>query len=85
MPGDGQLLYPGEDGPWPSVRLANVRDGIEDYEWLQMLERKKGRAAAEAVAAELARGMTDFERSPERVRSARARLADEIEGTAVTR
>lgn len=79
MPGDGQLLYPGTEGPLPSIRLANVRDGIEDYEWLQLLERQKGRAAAEAVAAELARGMTDFERSPEKVRAVRSRLADALE------
>jgi len=80
MPGDGQLLYPGAAGPMPSIRLANVRDGIEDYEWLQMLERKKGRGAAEAAAAELVRGMTDFERSPEALRRTRARLADALEG-----
>jgi hypothetical protein len=79
MPGDGQLLYPGADGPLPSIRLANVRDGIEDYEWLLMLEQKKGRAAAEALSAELIRGMTDFERSPDALRKTRARLADALE------
>jgi hypothetical protein len=79
MPGDGQLLYPGEDGPWPSIRLANVRDGIEDYEWLAMAEQKKGRAAAEALTHGLVRSMTDFERSPEALRAERARLADAIE------
>jgi hypothetical protein len=79
MPGDGQLLYPGEDGPLPSVRLANIRDGIEDYEWLALLERKEDRAAAEAVAGELIRGMTDFERSPEALRNVRSRLAAALE------
>ncbi len=79
MPGDGQLLYPGASGPLPSIRLANVRDGIEDYEWLMMLERKKGRVAADAIAGELIRGMTDFERSPDALRRARARLADALE------
>jgi len=79
MPGDGQLLYPGESGPLPSIRLANVRDGVEDYEWLMMLAQKKGRAAAEAAAAGLIRGMTDFERSPDALRKTRARLADALE------
>ena len=79
MPGDGQLLYPGEDGPMPSIRLANVRDGVEDYEWLALLERKTGRAAAEALASELVRGMTEFERSPEALRKTRARLAERLE------
>ena len=79
MPGDGQLLYPGEDGPMPSIRLANVRDGIEDYEWLALLERKTSRAAAEALAGELIRGMTDFERSPGALRKTRTQLAETLE------
>jgi len=37
--GDGQLCYPGPDGlPWPSVRLAVNRDGIEDWEALWLAE-----------------------------------------------
>ena len=79
MPGDGQLLYPGIDGPLPSIRLANVRDGIEDFEWLTMLEQKKGRSESEAMLAEQVRGMTDFERSPDALRKTRARLADALE------
>ena len=79
MPGDGQLLYPGKDGPLPSIRLANIRDGIEDYEWLAMLERLKGREAAAALASELIRSMTEFERSPEALRRTRAKLADALE------
>ncbi|MBI5831454.1 MAG: DUF4091 domain-containing protein, partial [Armatimonadetes bacterium] len=30
--GDGRLLYAGPDGPIGSIRLANLRDGLEDYE-----------------------------------------------------
>jgi len=37
--GDGQMCYPGPDGlPWPSVRLAVCRDGIEDWEALWIME-----------------------------------------------
>ena len=79
MPGDGQLLYPGKDGPLPSIRLANVRDGVEDYEWLAALERLKGREAADALASELIRSMTVFERSPETLRRTRTKLADALE------
>jgi hypothetical protein len=79
MPGDGQLLYPGESGPLPSIRLANVRDGAEDYEWLMMLARKKGRDAAEAMTAGLIRSMTDFERSPDALRKTRSQIADALE------
>ncbi|GEM_PF-3906222 len=33
--GDGQLFYPStkSDELWPSIRLINIRDGIEDYEY----------------------------------------------------
>ncbi len=41
-PGDGILVYPGgvygQVDPIPSIRLINMRDGIEDYELLCMLE-----------------------------------------------
>ena len=37
--GDGQLIYPGPDGlPYSSVRFETIRDGIEDYEYLHMLQ-----------------------------------------------
>ncbi len=42
-PGDGLLIYPGKnDRPFASIRLANIRDGIEDYEYLWMLAQKIG-------------------------------------------
>jgi len=37
--GDGNLIYPGPDGPLASLRLANIRDGLEDYEYLYLLRR----------------------------------------------
>ncbi|MBI4523043.1 MAG: DUF4091 domain-containing protein [Deltaproteobacteria bacterium] len=36
--GNGQLLYPGPGGrPRPSIRMVNIRDGIEDIESLYLL------------------------------------------------
>ncbi len=36
--GGGNLMYPGPDWePWPSVRLKNLRDGLQDYEYLVLL------------------------------------------------
>ncbi|MGQ9514083.1 MAG: glycoside hydrolase domain-containing protein [Thermoproteota archaeon] len=34
------LLYPMENGPMNSIRWENVRDGIEDYEYLCLLEER---------------------------------------------
>ncbi len=38
--GNGLLFYPGEDGPLASVRTEVFRDGMEDYEYIQMLIKK---------------------------------------------
>lgn len=41
--GDGQLVYPGEllgfDGPISSVRLENIRDGLDDFDYLTLAEQ----------------------------------------------
>ena len=45
--GDGILIWPGPDmTPYPSLRLEVVRDGIEDYEYLALLERCVEKAKA---------------------------------------
>ena len=57
--GDGNLLYPGTPAtiggttqiPIESIRLKQIRDGEEDYEYLSLYEGLRGRAAAlEAVS-----------------------------------
>ena len=44
--GEGMLFYPGTeagiDGPIASVRLKNLRDGMEDYEYFVLLENRGG-------------------------------------------
>ena len=46
--GDGMLVYPGEYygiyGPVASLRLEAIRDGMEDYEYLYLLEEKLNEA-----------------------------------------
>jgi hypothetical protein len=47
--GDGQLVYPGPDmTPFSSVRLENIRDGIEDYESLFLLRHYVDKARSHA-------------------------------------
>ena len=77
--GDGILIYPGKDRVFPSIRLATVRDGVQDYEWLQLAERKCGRAAVDAVSRTIIRSLTDFERDPAAVEKAHAAIGDMIE------
>lgn len=45
MSGDGLMFYPGRSGPIPTIRLANVRDGVQDYEVMKLAEAQAGRAA----------------------------------------
>lgn len=76
--GDGVLLYPGRKHVLPSIRLAMVRDGAEDYEWLLMAAEKAGCAAVDVVSQTLIRSRTDFVRDPVRIRKARSQVGDLI-------
>ncbi len=38
--GNGLLFYPGENGPIASLRLEIFRDGMEDYEYIQLLVQR---------------------------------------------
>ncbi|WP_147918216.1 glycoside hydrolase domain-containing protein [Ruania zhangjianzhongii] len=42
--GDGSLFYPGADGPLASQRLHNFRDGMEDFNLLNVLQQAIDRA-----------------------------------------
>ena len=80
MPGDGVLMYPGKDHILPSIRLAQVRDCVEDYEWLQLAAAKGGTEAADTASRTLIRSMTDFTRDAAQLLEMRARLAAIITG-----
>jgi hypothetical protein len=94
--GDGQLVYPGpERMPLSSIRLENLRDGIEDYEYLWLLRdsvsklRKTDAARHQALIAEaekalvideaVVKDLTHFTEDPQVLRQARARIARLIE------
>ncbi len=64
--GDGNFVYPGKradaslplrpvDGPLPGFRLKQIREGLEDWEYLIMHERLQGRDATMALAREVYR------------------------------
>lgn len=79
MPGDGIMLYPGENEIWPSARLAEVRDGEEDWEWLRLAANAAGDGKVTELAGMLIQSMRKYERSPEKIRALRTRLAELIE------
>lgn len=52
MLGDGFFIYPGPNGPVNSIRLEAIRDGLEDYEYLWLLnDCAKGVPAKKAAHA----------------------------------
>jgi len=59
--GDGMLLYPGPNGPLSSMRLAAVRDGFEDYEYLKLLEHAAASDSLPSAWREQAQKLLDIQ------------------------
>lgn len=72
-PGDSHIVYPGSRGPLTSIRFEALRDGVEDYELLKMLERKDPNTAHQ-IAESVVRTPTDYTLDPAEFRKARARI-----------
>jgi hypothetical protein len=51
--GDLVLIYPGRDAPIPSARLEVLREGIEDWEILNVVRHKHGSAAVRRLLSGL--------------------------------
>lgn len=76
--GDSHIVYPVKYGPIRSIRLDAMRDGIEDYELLRLLEKKDPARAGE-IACNVVRSMTDYTLDPAEFRQARQKLLDALE------
>ncbi|MCL5099213.1 MAG: DUF4091 domain-containing protein [Candidatus Omnitrophica bacterium] len=93
--GDGHLVYPGPDGRFlSSFRLENIRDSVEDYEYLwlldqlvQRLEKKDKHGFASlfasskevlAIDPEVVGGTSQYTLDPNRLLAARRTLAAKI-------
>jgi len=85
--GDGYFIYPGPDGPLPSLRLEVMRDGVEDYDSFRMLDEFVARYGREApptlvaqarellaVPDDIVRSMTDYSKDPDAVLQTRRQL-----------
>jgi hypothetical protein len=92
-PGDSHIIYPGKNGPMNSIRWEMVREGLEDYEYLWLLESKSklikqqlGAGAksypadfrSKEICGKLVRSLTDYTTDPETFYSAKKLLAYEI-------
>jgi hypothetical protein len=80
--GCGFLFYPGTpcgiDGPVCSMRLKNLRDGMEDCEYLAMLEKLAGKQAVKKIVDTIAPNWWNFSKDPNDFLAARKELAEQI-------
>ncbi len=86
-PGDEWIIWPGENGPHSSLRYEAQREGLEDCEYLALLEDKHRAAGAadpsarsREIAGQLVRAMTDYETDPARLEAVRRQLVREVAG-----
>jgi hypothetical protein len=79
--GDGRLIYPGPNGPIGSIRLANIRDGLEDYEYLWLLAQKTGALeTARTACLPVTESFTRFTREPLVLLGQREKIARRLAG-----
>jgi hypothetical protein len=81
-PGDGIFLYP--PGPIastesaPGIRLKAIRDGIQDYEYAQILNSLGQRTFVNSVIVPIATSWTNWTHSPTALESARLQLGQQL-------
>jgi len=80
--GDGALFYPGQDagidGPVASIRLKNLRDGMEDYEYFAILEERGGKDLVEETVRSAVPTWGTWVQDPGFLLGLRRRLAEAI-------
>lgn len=76
--GDTHIVYPGEDGSvLSSMRLESQREGMEDWELLEML-KKKDLKKAHAIIKKVFRAFNDYNADPAEIRKARKSLLEAL-------
>jgi len=80
--GGGFLFYPGVpcgiDGPVISMRLKNLRDGMEDYEYFAILERLADKKTVKKIVDTIAPNWWNFSKDPNQFLAAREKIAQQI-------
>ena len=81
--GDGFLVYSGYSfdmlEPIPSTRLESIRDGIEDYQKLCMLEDKLGSDVVDDLITRITTSVVTYTRDDDLIHAVRVLLGDMLE------
>lgn len=85
-PGEGMLFYPGTqvglDQVVPSMRLKWLRDGVEDYDYVQILKNQGGATQALQISQSVGPDWTNWTRSESAVVAARVQVGQAINALA---
>lgn len=78
-PGDAFIVYPDREGKsvYSSIRLEAMREGIEDYELLHVLQQKNP-ALAEQISEAAIQSLTEYVRDPAAFRQIERRLLESV-------
>jgi hypothetical protein len=83
FPGEGMLVYPGEEvgvnGIVPSMRLKRIRDGIDDYDYIAMLKELGDEDWALKTSRTVGRDWYNWTKDPDKLEQARVELGDRIQ------
>lgn len=81
--GDGMLIYSGHTFgslyPVPTLRLENIRDGIEDYQMLCMLQDALGEQAVSDMLKRITTSVATYATDDDYVHAVRVLLGDTLE------
>jgi Domain of unknown function (DUF4091) len=81
-PGEGMLVYPGQQvgvkGVVASMRLKWLRDGVEDYDYVQILKQLGKEDVAMQISRSVGPDWTNWTRDPNAIEAARKKLGETI-------
>ena len=83
FPGDGTMIYPGKEvgiaGVVPSMRLKWIREGVEDYEYIEILKQLGLEDWALEISRSVGADWKNWTQSTQRLAKARIELGNKIE------
>ena len=82
-PGEGMLVYPGQPvgvkGVVASMRLKWLRDGVEDYDYVEILKELGKADLAMQITRSVGPDWTNWTRDPSAIEAARVKLGEAID------
>jgi Domain of unknown function (DUF4091) len=83
FPGEGMLVYPGADvgvrGVVPSMRLKWLRDGVDDYDYIELLKKAGKPELALELSRQIGPDWRNWNRDPQALEQVRRQIGNELE------